>query len=33
MQIYYQFRTKMKQIAAEIAPSNGAIWEELSEQR
>ena len=32
MQIYCQFRIKIKQIAAEIAPS-GAIWDELSEQR
>ena len=33
MQICCQFRIKMKTIAAEIAPSNGAIWDEFSEQQ
>ena len=32
MQIWCQFRMKIKKNAAEIAPSNGAIWEEISEQ-
>ena len=30
MQIWCQFRIK---IASEMAPSNGVIWDELSEQR
>ena len=33
MQIWCKFRMKINKIAAEIASSNGAIWDELSEQR
>ena len=33
MQIWCQFRIQIIKIAAEIAPSNGAIWDEFSEQR
>ena len=29
----FQIRIKIKKIAAEIAPSNGAIWDEFREQR
>ena len=33
MQIWCQFRTKLKKkVAAEIAPSNVAIWDEFREQ-
>ena len=33
MQIWCQFRIKiLEKIAKEIAPSNGAIWDEFSEQ-
>jgi hypothetical protein len=33
MQIYTNFRIKIKKIAADIAPSNSAIWDEFNEQR
>ena len=33
MQIWYQFRIKLKKIAAEIALSSGAFWDKVSEQR
>ena len=33
MQIWCQFRLKVKKIAAEIVASNGAIWDEFIEQR
>ena len=33
MQIWCQCRIKIKEIAAEIAPSNGAIWDEFSEHQ
>ena len=33
MQIWCQFRIKIKKIAAEIASSNVAIWKEFSEKR
>ena len=33
MQIWCQFRIRIKIIAPEIAPFNGAIWDEFSEQR
>ena len=32
MQIWCQFRIKIKKIAAEIVPSKCAIWDEFSEQ-
>ena len=32
MQIWCQFRIKIYKIAAETAYSNGAIWDEFSEQ-
>ena len=32
MQIWCQFRIKIKKNAAEIAPSNGTIWNEFSVQ-
>ena len=31
MQIWCQFRIKIRNIAAEKAPSNGDIWDEFSE--
>ena len=33
MQIWCQFRSKINKIGAEIAPSNGAILDEFSDQR
>ena len=33
MQIWCQFRIKIKKKAAEIAPSNGAIWDKFNKQR
>ena len=32
MQNWCQFRIKIKKMAAEIAPSSGALWNEFSEQ-
>ena len=32
MHIWCEFRIKIKKNAAEIAPSNSAIWDEFSEQ-